>query len=228
MILYYTPGTCALGCMVLLRRTGVPFSVCRVDREQRQQAPYLALNPRGQVPAADVGGGRILTENAAILLHVAARAGAGWLPKGGTPERDGIHFWLAWLASGFHVSFYPFFRPQRYLPDAAQHEAVKEAAKLVIAGAYDTLENHLTTREWMAGDDFSLLDPYVFAMTRWGIPVLGGIDRWPGVVAHRERMLALDEVQWGLGVEQGEIVEADGAFAGHVPLPALQAARSGR
>lgn len=218
MILYYTPGTCALGCMLLLRRMGLPFSLCRVSRDERGEMPFLSINPRGQVPAADVGGGRILTENAAILLHIAARKGGDWLPADGTEARDQINFWLSWLDSGFHLAFYPFFKPRRYLDDEAQHGALRETAKQVIADAYDQLEAHLSSREWMLGDAFSLLDPYVFAMTRWGIPVLGSIDRWPGVLAHRTRMLALDEVEWGLAIESGDIEEASASFEGHVPL----------
>lgn len=207
-----------MGCMVLLRLSGLPFSVCRVAREERWEEPYLSINAKGQVPAADVGDGRVLTENAAILLHVAARAGGEWLPADGTVERDELNYWLSWLDSGFHSSFGPFFKPQRFLPDESQHAALKEAAKAAIAGAYDELEKHLGQRDWMLGEGLTLLDPYVFAMTRWGIPVLGGIERWPGVSAHRERLLALDEVQWGLGVESGDMVDADGAFGGHVPL----------
>ena len=182
MILYYTPGTCALGPLVFLRQTGLPFHACRVEREQRQQPAYLALNPRGQVPALGLDD-RVLTESSAILLHIAARAGEHWLPLDGTEERDAMHFWLSWLDSGFHVAFYAFFKPQRYLPEAADHERLKEAAKPLIRASYDTLENHLQHHRWMLGAEPSLLDPYAFGMTRWGLRVLGGLDPWPAVAA---------------------------------------------
>lgn len=217
MILYYTPGTCALGCIAYLRATGTPFSLCHVTRDERFGPAYRAINPRSQVPAATTDDGRILTENAAILLHIAAHAGEGQLPPDRSVERDAMHFWLSWLDSGFHVAFYPFFKPQRYLPEEAQHDALREASKPIIRAAYDTLDAHLDGREWML-DGYSLLDPYVFAMTRWGMRVLGGIDAWPGVLAHRERMLGRDEIEFALGVENGQYREADGAYRGHVEL----------
>ena len=219
MRLYFTPGTCALGCLILARSSGLAFEACRVEREQRSEPAFLGINPRGQVPAARIEEGdstRILTENSAILLHIAGRSGS--LPADGTVERDEIHYWLSWLDSGFHVAFYPFFKPQRYLPDEARHGELRDAAKEVIRGAYDVLEEHLSRRQFMMGNAPTLLDPYVFAMTRWGLKVLGGIDGWPGVQAHRERMSEQPEVVWGLGVEAGEVTTADGAFGGVVAL----------
>lgn len=218
MILYYTPGTCALGCMILLRRTGLDFSVCHVAREARHAEPYLSINPRGQVPAADVGGGRILTENSAILLHIAAKAGGSWLPSDASEARDRVHYWLSWLDSGFHVAFYPIFKPQLFLEDESLHADLRETAKLKVAQAYAMLDAHLGAHEWMLGDAPSLLDDYVFAMSRWGIRIFDGIDRWSHVHAHRERMLSDDAVKFGLGVESGDIVDADGAFQGQAPL----------
>ncbi len=216
MLLFYTPGTCALGCIAWLRFTKLGFSLCHVTRDERFGPVYRRVNPRSQVPAMAVEG-RVLTENAAILLHIAARAGAEHLPADGTTARDDLNFWLSWLDSGFHVAFYPFFKPQRYLPDEARHPDLREAAKPVIRDAYDTLERHLSKHDFMQ-DAYGLLDPYVFAMTRWGMTVFGSIEDWPAVQAHRERMLEREELRFALAVEAGEQRAADGPYLGHVDL----------
>jgi glutathione S-transferase len=35
IVLYYTPGTCALACTVALEWLGQPYILCRVEREER-------------------------------------------------------------------------------------------------------------------------------------------------------------------------------------------------
>ena len=72
MILYYTPGTCALASHLALETAGAKYETRRVDfksTEQRSPA-YLAVNPKGRVPALVTERGT-LTETPAILLYVA-------------------------------------------------------------------------------------------------------------------------------------------------------------
>lgn len=217
VILYYTPGTCAFGPLVFLRQTGLPFSACHVAREQRQQPAYLAINPRGQVPALRTDD-RTLVENAAILLHVAAKAHPKWLPADGTEERDAMHYWLSWLDSGFHTAFFPFFKPQLYLHEAADHDRLRARAQERIREAFSILDAHLRDRAWMLGEGPSLLDPYVFAMSRWAYRAVDGLDPWPGVLRHRERLLEDPAIQFGLALEEQREPDAPGGFRGHVAL----------
>ena len=72
MRLYHFPGACSRVAMHALEAIGASFTDALVNfRTQGQSDPtYLAVNPKGKVPALELGG-RILTENAAILwmLH---------------------------------------------------------------------------------------------------------------------------------------------------------------
>ena len=51
--LYYSPGTCALATHIALEEAGADYEAERVDfGSQAQRSPeYLAINPKGRVPA---------------------------------------------------------------------------------------------------------------------------------------------------------------------------------
>src|SRR5437879_4776255 len=70
--LYYTPGTCALASHIALEEAGGAYAAERVDFKSGQQTSpeYLAINPKGRVPALVTDRG-VLTETPAILAFVA-------------------------------------------------------------------------------------------------------------------------------------------------------------
>ena len=70
--LYYAPGTCALASHIALQEAGATYTTERVDFKSNQQnsPEYLAVNPKGRVPALVTDQG-ILTETPAMLAFVA-------------------------------------------------------------------------------------------------------------------------------------------------------------
>ena len=70
--LFYAPGSCALASHVALEEAGAKYEAVRVDmRAKDQRKPeYLAINPKGRVPALVTDKG-VLTESPAILAFVA-------------------------------------------------------------------------------------------------------------------------------------------------------------
>ena len=65
--LYYAPGTCALASHIALEEAGSGYTAERIDFKANQQnsAEYLAINPKGRVPALVTDRG-VLTETPAI------------------------------------------------------------------------------------------------------------------------------------------------------------------
>ena len=72
--LFYSPGSCALASHMALEEVGAEYAVARVDisRSEQRSAEYLAINPKGRVPALVTDEG-ILTETPAILAYLAQR-----------------------------------------------------------------------------------------------------------------------------------------------------------
>jgi glutathione S-transferase len=89
MRIYGAPGSALMAPMAVLEQIGAPYDWERVDLEAggHQTPEFLALNPKGRVPVL-IDGDFVLTESAAICLHLAEKfPQAGLLPAPGTPER---------------------------------------------------------------------------------------------------------------------------------------------
>ena len=218
-IVFYTPGACSLSCMIAADWVGEPYELCRVEREVRGSDAFKRINPRGQVPALRVGE-RTLVEAGAILVHLAERRpAANLLPPVGTEERDTANQWLSYFASGFHVAFYPFFVPGRYIKDAALQGAVRDAAIDQIRAQLAHVDRHLSGRSYVLHEVRSVLDPYLYAMSRWAVSLVDMPGEYPNLAAHQGRMQQDAAVQCALATERGEAATAaSGACRGHVVL----------
>lgn len=72
---YFSPGSCALASHIALAESGLPYQVKKLnfaEGEQRSEA-YLAINPKGRVPALVTDKG-VVTETVAILGYIAQAA----------------------------------------------------------------------------------------------------------------------------------------------------------
>jgi glutathione S-transferase len=207
-ILFYTPGACSLAVQVALLWSGVPHILCRVPADLRVSEAYRQINTRGQVPALRTGDGRLLSENACILQHVADQnASAALAPEVGTAARDDFNQWLSYLGSGFHVAFYPLFMPARYTNDEAGRDAVRQAALRQIETEFNHVENRLAhAAPWLLANHRTVLDPYLYAMARWAPPDLCSRERFPLVNAFMERLSADASVREALSIERSGIL----------------------
>ena len=64
MKLYYSPGTCSLSPLIALHEAGIAVELVKVDLKTRTTASgddYLAINPKGYVPALQLNNGEVLT-----------------------------------------------------------------------------------------------------------------------------------------------------------------------
>src|SRR6202034_3828193 len=70
--LYYAANTCALASHIALEEAGADYTTVRLDfsRSQQRSPEYLAINPKGRVPALVTDRG-ILTETPALLAFIA-------------------------------------------------------------------------------------------------------------------------------------------------------------
>jgi glutathione S-transferase len=201
--LFYSPGACSLAAMVALEWAEQPYRLSRVDREVRASDVYKRINPLAQVPALKLGE-RVLTENAAVLAHIAdRRPDLQLLPAPGTPERDRATQWLSYFGSNFHASFYPWFNPQRFIKDESLRPAVKEAAVENIRARLAYVDQALAGQRYVMGDR-SVLDAYLYAMSRWANKIVDVPKDYPNVAAHQMRMELDPAVQFALATERGE------------------------
>jgi len=99
MILYYAPGGCSFADHIALIETALPYRLIRVDRGKLTEdgRDFLTINPKGLLPALELDDGTVLTENLAILVYIAHRAGA-LLPENGLDRWRALEVALSMLA----------------------------------------------------------------------------------------------------------------------------------
>ena len=75
MKLFHAPGACSDGIVLLLDIIGVPYEIHELDvrKGDQRQPDYLAINPKGKVPALLRDDGRLLTEFPAIAFWLARK-----------------------------------------------------------------------------------------------------------------------------------------------------------
>lgn len=202
LTLYLAPGTCAMAVRIALVEANAPHRVARLDfAAGEQRSPeYLAINPKGRVPALVTERG-VLTETPALLLYVAQR-----FPQADLAPLDDP-FLLArmqevnsFLASTVHVSHAHGRRPARWADDEQAMAAMQAKMPQNMRDGFDQIERHYLAGPWVLGERFSLADIYLFVVASWlagdGVP----IDEFPKVAAHTRRMLARPAVQQALQV----------------------------
>lgn len=188
--LFYSPGSCALASHIALEEAGAGYEARRVsfrDNEQRG-SDYLAINPKGRVPALVTERG-VLTETPAILAWVAQSFPAARLaPVDDAFEFARIQAFNSYLCSTVHVAHAHKGRGYRWADDPAAHEAMKKKVPQSVADCFALIEREMFAGPWVMGEAFSIADPYLFTLASW---LEGdGVDpaQFPKVLDHRNRM----------------------------------------
>ncbi|WP_426958589.1 glutathione S-transferase family protein [Muricoccus radiodurans] len=90
-----TAGTVAL-CIARVSGADVAARFISLRAGEGRTPEYLAINPKGQVPALQLPDGTVITENPAVAVAIAELApGSGLIPESG-PARLKALEWLAW------------------------------------------------------------------------------------------------------------------------------------
>ncbi len=162
--LYFAPGACSLSPHIALREAGLAFELDRVDFATKTTAAgenFLAVNPRGYVPALRVDASTVLIEGPAIVQYIADQnPGSNLAPANGTIARYELQGWLAFLNSEVHKPFGVFFNPKA-------DDAAKASARGALTRRFEYLNGELTGRTHLMGDTFTVADGYLFVLLGW-------------------------------------------------------------
>lgn len=198
MKLYFSPGACSLSPHIALREAGLAFELVKKDLHSQtleDGSDYLAINPKGYVPALRLDDGQVLTEGPAIVQYIADRAPEKKLaPPAGTMERVRLQEWLNYITSEIHKSFSPLFNKQA-------SEDWKAAARALLDRRIGHVAKALEGRTYLMGDTFTVADCYLFTTLNWANWVKIDLSRWPSVTGYLARVAARPAVQEALKAE---------------------------
>ena len=174
--------------LIALEELGLPYALKPVNvrkGEQKTEA-FLALNPNGKVPVL-VDDGFVLTESAAILVHLAEKTGK-LLPQDAI-RRARVFEQLFFHASGLSPTFgnAGFFKRSPPEPQPIAEARFATEAERILG----LLDAKLASQSFVAGDEFTIADIAHFGWM-WRIQFPGltldgrpNLSRWYEAVAAR-------------------------------------------
>jgi len=168
--IYTAPGSGAMIVEAALEVAGLDYEPVVVDWqdlgwESRTLGPY---NPLGQLPTLILPDGTVMTESAAMLLHIAdVVPDCGLVPPVRHPARPAFLRWLVFLVSAVYPTFTYADVPGRWV------QGDEDSAARLRQGAdahRQTLNRYLESNArapWFLGETFSAIDLYLWVMRHW-------------------------------------------------------------
>lgn len=148
---------------------------------------FTAINPRRQVPALVLPDGGVMTESAAMLLHLAdAFPEADLAPQPGSNARAQHDRWLIFMAVNIYEGELRKAYADRYTTDPDGADAVRAAAEAYLADQYAIIDAALTG-DYLLGDRLSMADLYLWMVASWRDPEQLEAET-PRVAAHSRRL----------------------------------------
>lgn len=189
MKFYMTPGSCSTGIHILLEEIGEVFQVHLVNllAGDQYKPEYLAINPRGSVPALVMEDGKAFTTWQSIACELAeAYPKAGLMPEH-AEEQQRVMKVMDYAVNTMHgEGFARIFVPDRFALDENDAKDELKLAHRILDKGFAKLEAALEGRSYVAGQ-FSIADAALFYIEFWADRT--DIPLPPNCRAHYERML---------------------------------------
>lgn len=197
MQLYFAPFACSLASHITLREAGVPFDLVQVTLSTKKTADggdYLAVTPKGQVPALRLDNGSVLTEGPAVLQYIAdSNPASGLIPPVGDRARYEVLEWVNFVGTEIHKACFALMFNPKSPPEA------KEWARASIADKLQQAAAQAGDRAFLVGDRFTIADAYfAWALNICGligVPLPESLQRYFDGIKSRPAVQAAIEVE---------------------------------
>jgi GST-like protein len=188
-VLYANPGWGSAIVEAQLAWYGLPFRVEETGdlfASPAAREDLRALNPVSQVPTLLLPDGQVMTESAAMTLHLADLSGRDDLVPGpAAAERTAFLRWLVFLVANIYPTFTYADDPSRFVKDEAARAGFRAECDAYAQRLWLAVEASAGA-PWFLGPRLSALDIYFAVMTRWR-------PRHDWFAAHASRVLAAGE-----------------------------------
>ena len=157
---YYNLGPNPMKVALFLEEAGLEYEAIPVDTRKGEQftLEYLAINPNAKAPSL-VDGDTTLFDSNAILLYLAEKTGR-YL----APDRGQLLSWLMFVASGVGPYSGQSVHFQTYAPENLDYAVNRY--RFEAKRHYSILDDRLADREFVLGNDYSIVDMAVWGWAR--------------------------------------------------------------
>lgn len=164
MKLFFSPGVCSLAPHILLKETGLPHELVRVDlatKRTQHGEDFKQIAAKGSVPLLMLDDGSVLSEGPVIAQYICDQAQrSDLMPPAGTIPRYRVMEWQNYITSELHKSFAPLFKP-------TTSADAKSWFRQLLKDNFAWVDSQLQGRQFLTGDTFTAADAYLFTVTQW-------------------------------------------------------------
>jgi glutathione S-transferase len=174
-----------MSAQIALEEAGIEYTPVTLDFDKGgpDVAEMERLNPLGQTPVLVHDQNQVLTQNVAVLEYIAdKKPAAKLLPAVGTSERYDAMAWLAFVTSELHKTFATLFSLQGISEKAEVQAEVRKWATQSLDKYFAYVDKHLAGKQFMIGNNFTVVDSYLFVVTSW--------HKWTGVKIDHHKNLS--------------------------------------
>ena len=201
--LYIAQGACSLGAHVVVRELALPVQLEKVKLRTPESVIHK-VNPLGRVPALQLDDGQVITENSAILPFLAdLKPGNSLFAPAGSTERGLIQSWIGYLSAEVHAgAFRVTNRPERFSADETAHDSIRKSGKQLLRSALQHIDLHLSDKDWLVGNRFTIADAYLGVFARWTSRFGNEFDDLENLARFRDHYLSRPAVIAALAFEE--------------------------
>lgn len=155
-------------CAWMLNELDVSFEWKKVNYQkgETRTPEFLAVNPRGKIPALQDGDDFAIAESAAINTYLGDKF-AMFVPSSGTKERGTYDMWCFFLVSELDAASLTIYgRHDYYAAINGEAPAALEAAKKYLQKQVAVVVDELRTKEYILGA-FTAVDILLTTILRW-------------------------------------------------------------
>lgn len=160
--LYYMPGACSLATQVVLRELGQEFEIF----DKNKLPDFTEINPTGAVPAL-VENDQVLTEGAAILLHLLDKHQNQMLPQSGQGRQKAIED-IMFANATMHPAYSKLFFLSGNMEDSETKAKALDAVAQNITRLWGLVELKLGENKFLGGENPSAADVLLAVYSTWG------------------------------------------------------------
>ena len=168
--LHWSPNTGAFAPHAALSEAGVDYRLVEVDlyANEHHEPEFLALNPRAQVPILTLPDGTVMTESAAMVMHLAdCHPEAGLLPPVGTTARAAAYRWLCFGLLNFYETDCRIVDTHHYSDRESDYKGIRAKARADMDRNWDLVSDALGEGPFLIGREFSAADLFLLMFSQW-------------------------------------------------------------
>ena len=168
--LYGRRGAGSLAPQMVLEEIGAAYELVWVSKAPAEIEAFRRISPAAKIPVLVLPDGTVVSESAAILIHLTnAHPAATLAPIAGTSAHAQFLQWMLFLSANMYEAALRFFYSARY--SAAGEPAAVQIKRQALADWTGHLETvHAALAPYVLGAQLSAADHYLYMLASWYPP----------------------------------------------------------